>query len=79
MAMFDYTDFDQVFGSQAFPYDRKSIQEIDTFRKSLDGALFIDRVLKALGLTKGMPERVWSPLRSRLTDFRSQDVSSQDR
>ncbi|GJC87433.1 protein ELYS [Colletotrichum liriopes] len=50
--MFDYTNFDHVFGAHQFPYDRKSIQEIDTFRKSLDGALFIDRVLKALGLTK---------------------------
>ncbi|KAF9870475.1 hypothetical protein CkaCkLH20_12142 [Colletotrichum karsti] len=52
MAMFDYTNFDHVFGSHTFAYDRKSIQEIETFRKSLDGALFIDRVLKALGLTK---------------------------
>ncbi|KAK2055465.1 hypothetical protein LY76DRAFT_596015 [Colletotrichum caudatum] len=51
--MFDYTNFDYVFGAQQFPYDRKTIQEIDTCRKSLDGALFIDRVLKALGLTKG--------------------------
>ncbi|OLN87746.1 Protein ELYS [Colletotrichum chlorophyti] len=50
--MFDYTKFDHVFGSQTFPYDRKSVQEIDAFRKSLDGVLFIDRVLKALGLTK---------------------------
>ncbi|KAK0381613.1 hypothetical protein CLIM01_00979 [Colletotrichum limetticola] len=50
--MFDYTNFDHVFGAEQFPYDRKSVQEIDTYRKSLDGALFIDRVLKALGLTK---------------------------
>lgn len=52
--MFDYTNFDHVFGAEQFPYDRKSVQEIDTYRKSLDGALFIDRVLKALGLTKCM-------------------------
>ncbi|OHF02111.1 fungal specific transcription factor, partial [Colletotrichum orchidophilum] len=52
LTMFDYTNYDHVFGAQQFPYDRKSVQEIDTYRKSLDGALFIDRVLKALGLTK---------------------------
>ncbi|KAF6816052.1 hypothetical protein CPLU01_13966 [Colletotrichum plurivorum] len=50
--MFDYTYYTHVFGSQTFPYDRKSIQEIDQSRKNLDGVLFIDRVLKALGLTK---------------------------
>jgi hypothetical protein len=52
--MFDFTAFDQVFGpSSHFPYDRKFLQETETFRKSFDGALFIDRVLKALGITKG--------------------------
>ncbi|KAK6213112.1 hypothetical protein QIS74_09114 [Colletotrichum tabaci] len=64
--MFDYTNFDHVFGGQAFPYDRKTIQEIDTSRKSLDGALFIDRVLKALGLTKAKtyPPKSESALRT---------------
>ncbi|SPN99211.1 uncharacterized protein DNG_02248 [Cephalotrichum gorgonifer] len=50
--MFDYKDFGQVFGQVApFP-DRTFYQETETFRRSLDGALFIDRVLKALGITK---------------------------
>lgn len=53
--MFDYNHYEHVFPtSAAFPYDRKSIQETDTYRKSFNGALFIDRVLSALGLTKGM-------------------------
>ncbi|KAL0936775.1 nuclear pore assembly complex assembly domain-containing protein [Colletotrichum truncatum] len=66
MAMFDYTNFDHVFGSQQFPYDRKSIQEVETFRKSFNGALFIDRVLKALGLTKAKtyPPKTENALRS---------------
>ncbi|TDZ60893.1 Protein ELYS [Colletotrichum trifolii] len=66
MVMFDYTNFDHVFGSQSFAYDRKSAQEIDTHRKSLDGALFIDRVLKALGLTKAKtyPPKSENALRS---------------
>lgn len=52
MALFDYKEFDHVFGQVApFP-DRTFYQETDTFRRSLDGVLFIDRVLKALGITK---------------------------
>ncbi|KAL2753244.1 hypothetical protein ACRALDRAFT_1077616 [Sodiomyces alcalophilus JCM 7366] len=51
--MFDYTRFDHVFSPSAqFPYDRQTIQDIETYRKSFNGILFIDRVLKALGLTK---------------------------
>lgn len=53
MAMFNYKDFDHVFGHVApFP-DRTYFQETETFRRSLDGVLFIDRVLRALGVTKG--------------------------
>jgi hypothetical protein len=53
--MFDYNNFEHVFPTAAvFPYGRKSIQETETFRKSFNGALFIDRVLSALGLSKGM-------------------------
>lgn len=52
--MFDYTRFDHVFSPSApFPYDRNKIQDIETYRKSFNDTLFIDRVLKALGLTKG--------------------------
>ncbi|KAH6668112.1 nuclear pore complex assembly-domain-containing protein [Plectosphaerella plurivora] len=51
--MFDYNNFEHVFPTAAvFPYGRKSIQETETFRKSFNGALFIDRVLSALGLSK---------------------------
>ena len=53
--LFDYNQFDHVFPSSVgFPYDRKTIQETETYRKSFGGALFIDRVLSALGLSKGM-------------------------
>lgn len=51
--MFDYKNFDHVFGRAApFP-DRAYHQETETFRRSFEGVLFIDRVLKALGITKG--------------------------
>ncbi|QPG94103.1 hypothetical protein C2857_004657 [Epichloe festucae Fl1] len=51
--MFDYTNFHDVFptGLQ-LPYDRKLQQEIEAHRKHADGVLFIDRVLKALGIHK---------------------------
>lgn len=49
-----YTEFEQVFDHAVkMPYDRKTCQDIDTYRASFDGVLFIDRVLKALGITKG--------------------------
>ena len=50
--MFDSKNFDHVFGHAApFP-DRAYHQETETFRRSFEGVLFIDRVLKALGVTK---------------------------
>ena len=53
--MFDYKKYDHVIPPGIpFPYDRKVLQEIDTFRKGLDGNLFIDRVMRALGITKGL-------------------------
>lgn len=52
MAMFDYKDFNHIFGNVApFP-DRAFHQETESFRRSHEGILFIDRVLKALGVTK---------------------------
>ena len=52
MAMFDYKNFTHVFGNVApFP-DRAFHQETESFRRSYEGILFIDRVLKALGVTK---------------------------
>ncbi|KAH6605813.1 elys-domaining containing [Trichoderma cornu-damae] len=51
--MFEYTDFQKIFPAGAqVPYDRKRIHEIEARRKDLGGQLFIDRVLRALGITK---------------------------
>jgi hypothetical protein len=51
--MLDVTQFQAVFPIDgAKPYDQKGIKEIETFRKSFDGTLFIDRVLRALGITE---------------------------
>jgi hypothetical protein len=53
--MIDYTNFDRVFGAPTpFPYNRSFIQEADVYRRDFEGALFIDRVLAALGHSKGM-------------------------
>jgi len=50
----DYSQFHQVFPPKAeSPYSQPLIKEIEGKRKSLGGILFIDRVLKALGITKG--------------------------
>jgi hypothetical protein len=52
--MIDYSDFDRVFGTlHPFPYNRTSIQEVETYRRDFEGALFVDRVLAALGHSKG--------------------------
>ncbi|KAI3325579.1 nuclear pore complex assembly-domain-containing protein [Xylariaceae sp. AK1471] len=49
--MMDYTQFDRVFGPMnTFPYNRTLVQRIEASRQSLEGSLFIDRVLKALNL-----------------------------
>lgn len=49
-----YTEFEQVFDlSLKSPYDRKTCQDIEATRSNFDGMPFIDRVLKALGMTKG--------------------------
>lgn len=52
--MFDYTNLHDVFvQGVANPYDRETQRETETSRKNFDGALFIDRVLRAVGITKG--------------------------
>ena len=52
--MLDYTKFHDVFPADLqIPYDRKLQHEIENNRKNLDGTLFIDRVSKALGISKG--------------------------
>lgn len=49
----DFNDYRQVFKPEwGSPYTQEFSQEIDIYRKRLNGALFIDRVLKALGITK---------------------------
>lgn len=52
--MQDYTHFREVFKPEwGSPYsDPNFAKEIDVYRKSLNGVLFIDRVLKAMGITK---------------------------
>ncbi|PFH63265.1 hypothetical protein XA68_15899 [Ophiocordyceps unilateralis] len=50
----DYTKFEDVFPADLkFPYDRTLQHDIDHHRKAVGGTLFIDRVMKALGLVKG--------------------------
>ncbi|KAM0279155.1 hypothetical protein ACHAO9_011818 [Fusarium lateritium] len=51
--MFDYANFHDVFPEGiANPYDRDTQREIEASRKNFDSALFIDRVLRAVGITK---------------------------
>ena len=53
--MFDYEDFEDVFGSgEKVDYDAKTVKKLRENRTSLEGELFIDRLLKALGLKKGI-------------------------
>lgn len=52
--MFDYEEFDDVFGAgEDVAYDGKAVKKIRDNRAALEGELFIDRLLKALGLSKG--------------------------
>ncbi|KAK1757265.1 protein ELYS [Echria macrotheca] len=51
--MLDYTQFQAVFPIDGpKPYDQVGVKAIETFRKTFDGVLFIDRVLRALGITE---------------------------
>lgn len=51
--MLDFSQFSAAFPADGpKPYDQSGVREIETFRKALDGVLFIDRVLKALGITE---------------------------
>ena len=44
--MIDYSNYEKVFGSLGpFPYHRTYILEVESYRRSFEGALFIDRVL----------------------------------
>ncbi|KAI1385992.1 nuclear pore complex assembly-domain-containing protein [Hypoxylon trugodes] len=51
--MLQPSEFDRFFGTlNPFPYDRPAIQQVEASRRSLEGSLFIDRVLKALNLSR---------------------------
>ncbi|KAK0673636.1 nuclear pore complex assembly-domain-containing protein [Cercophora samala] len=51
MNMLDFTHFNAAFPTNGpSPYDPTFARQIETFRKSFDGVLFIDRVLRALGI-----------------------------
>ena len=52
--MLDFSQFSAAFPTDGpKPYDQNGVREIETFRKSFDGVLFVDRVLKALGVGEG--------------------------
>lgn len=50
--MLDFTHFHAVFPADdgPKPYDQNGAKAIETFRKTFDGVLFVDRVLRALGI-----------------------------
>jgi hypothetical protein len=76
--MFDYINLHDVFAEGlANPYDRETQRDIEHSRKEFDGALFIDRVLRAVGITKGI--FVSRTDHHILTRDCSQDLPSQDR
>lgn len=51
--MQDYNHFHQVFKPEwGTPYTQEFLKEIEVCRKSLNGVLFIDRVLRSVGVTK---------------------------
>jgi len=50
----DYTQIHEVFKPNVgIPYDAAFAKDMESKRKQIGGVLFIDRVLKALGITKG--------------------------
>ncbi|KAK3290713.1 nuclear pore complex assembly-domain-containing protein [Chaetomium fimeti] len=65
--MLDFSQFAAAFPTDGpKPYDQNGVREIETFRKSFEGVLFIDRVMKALGVSEGKayPPRGDSGLRA---------------
>lgn len=52
--MFDYEIFDDVFSKEALDsYEHKTIERIRKNRAALGGELFIEKLLKGLGITTG--------------------------
>ncbi|KAM7185276.1 protein ELYS [Rhypophila sp. PSN 637] len=65
--MLDFSQFSNAFPTDGpNPYDQNGVRAIETFRKGFDGTLFIDRVLRALGIGQGKtyPPRGENGLRS---------------
>ena len=59
--MFDYENFKDVFGSsKEIDYDAKIVKNIRKNRESLEGELFIDKLLKALNVPKGTKSHRYS-------------------
>ena len=53
--MDEYDDFEVVFGSNPnIAYEKSAVGDIEQRRRTLEGELFIDRLLKALGIQKGV-------------------------
>lgn len=63
MTSIDFTHYEQVFQPDLeSPYAPDLVREIESYRKGFGGVLFVDKVLSALGVTKG--KRVLSILNS---------------
>ena len=53
--MDDFDDFENVFGSSStIAYEKSAAEDIVQRRHSLEDELFIDRLLKALGIQNGV-------------------------
>lgn len=53
--MDDFDDFEVVFGNNSnLAYEKSAVNDIEQRRRSLENELFIDRLLKALGVQKGV-------------------------
>jgi hypothetical protein len=62
--MLDFSQFAAAFPTDGpKPYDQNGVREIETFRKTFGGVLFIDRVLKALGVGEGAQPYISPPAR----------------
>lgn len=67
-AMDDFDDFEVVFGNNSnIAYEKAVANDITERRRSLENELFIDRLLKALGVQEGttyigsiLYSRLWS-------------------
>lgn len=78
--MFNYENIHEVFPADlSNPYGRNFQHDIETNRKSFDGVLFIDRVLKAVGITKGKTWQCFLLLCISMLTVYSKSLPAQDR